>query len=212
MSGNDPNRGPRTTTGTGTAGRRLRTDGGVEPVDVDDLGERTAEPPSEDAAAAPSLSREDVFELLKNERRRIVVEYLRQRDGPVEVGPLSEHVAAVENDTTRESVGHDERKRAYVSLYQGHLPKMDEYGVVTHDKDRGVVDRGPNFDGVTAMLEAVSGEDGFAEYYIAVTGVALLAIVVAQLLGPAANGVTVAVAVVTVLACFVLAVVDRTRR
>jgi transcription elongation GreA/GreB family factor len=47
-----------------------------------------------------SLPLDQVFEILKNRRRREVVKYLNERDESVSLSDLAEHVAAIENDTT----------------------------------------------------------------------------------------------------------------
>jgi hypothetical protein len=78
-----------------------------------------------------------IFEILKNSRRREVLRFLRERDEQVSLGGLAEHVAAIENDTTTDALTSSERKRVYVGLYQCHLPKMDDIGVVEFNQDRG---------------------------------------------------------------------------
>jgi DNA-binding transcriptional ArsR family regulator len=78
-----------------------------------------------------------IFEILKNSRRREVLRFLRERDEQVSLGDLAEHVAAIENDTTTDALTSSERKRVYVGLYQCHLPKMDDIGVVEFNQDRG---------------------------------------------------------------------------
>lgn len=86
-----------------------------------------------------SLSQDVVFELLSSPRRRYILYYLRQSDEPVELTFLAEQVAAWENETSVEEITEQERKRVYVSLYQTHVPRLDEAGVVEYDKDSGMV-------------------------------------------------------------------------
>lgn len=86
------------------------------------------------------LSKDVTFEILKNQRRRYVLEYLESSSGPVRLGELAEHVAAWENDTEVSKLSSKQRKRVYVGLYQGHLPKMDDAGVVEFNQDRGIVE------------------------------------------------------------------------
>ena len=78
-----------------------------------------------------------VFGILKNSRRRKVIECLRQREEAISMSDLAEHIAAAENDTTPRMLTSKERKRVYVALYQCHLPKMDDIGVVDFNQDRG---------------------------------------------------------------------------
>ena len=94
--------------------------------------------------AVPELPLDQVFEILKNRRRRTVLQYLEDKDEPVSLGDIAEHVAADENDTTVAQVTSKERKCAYVGLYQCHLPKMDDMEIVEFNQNRGHVRLGPN--------------------------------------------------------------------
>jgi hypothetical protein len=115
----------------------------------------------EDTSTSRELSLDTTFELLKNRRRRKVLEYLRTNGGESTLSDLAEHIAAIENDVEVDQLSSDQRKRVYIGLYQSHLPKLDGVGVVDYDKNRGtVVLREPARE-VLAYLEAepVDGED-----------------------------------------------------
>lgn len=90
-------------------------------------------------ATDTSLSQDVVFELLSSPRRRYILYYLRQSREPVELTTLAEQVAAWENETDVDNITEQERKRVYVSLYQTHIPRLDEAGVIEYDKDSGMV-------------------------------------------------------------------------
>lgn len=92
---------------------------------------------SESTATSQSLSLDERFEILKNERRRIVLQYLKDAEGTVKLNELANQVTAIENDIEVNAITSEERKRVYVGLYQFHLPKMARMGVVEYDKDRG---------------------------------------------------------------------------
>lgn len=85
------------------------------------------------------LSQDVVFDLLSNPRRRFILSYLRQSEGPVDLVDLADEIAAWENDTDVENLTSQQRKRVYVSIYQTHVPKLANAGVVTHDQDSGLV-------------------------------------------------------------------------
>lgn len=87
-----------------------------------------------------SLNQDTVFSILSNSRRRYVLYYLKQRSEPIQLTKLAEHVAAWENETDVDSLEPEERKRMYVSLYQTHIPKLAETGMVNYDKDAGTVE------------------------------------------------------------------------
>jgi hypothetical protein len=86
------------------------------------------------------------FEILKNGRRRMVLEELAAAEGEITLSDLSETIAARENDKTVAEISSEERKRVYVGLYQAHLPKMDDAGVVQFNKDRGLIRAGMHGD------------------------------------------------------------------
>lgn len=83
------------------------------------------------------ISRDIVFEVLKNKRRRLVLEILKKNGGRGTLSELSEQIAARENDVEQEVVTSDQRKRVYVGLYQRHLPKLDGEGVINFDQRSG---------------------------------------------------------------------------
>lgn len=90
-------------------------------------------------STSESLSQDTAFDILSNARRRYVLYYLREADGPVELGELARELAAWENDTTVEELTKQQRKRVYVSLYQTHIQKLAEAGIVEYDPDTGMV-------------------------------------------------------------------------
>jgi len=137
-------------------------------------------PPGEDNS--DELSLDLVFEILKNSRRREVINYLREHDDRdrIALGELAEHVAAIENDTTTDALTSSQRKRVYVGLYQCHLPKMDDMGVVDFNQDRGHVALAANVDLLTEYLDRPAEEDSvdWYRYYgvISVIGVGIAAL------------------------------------
>jgi len=133
-------------------------------------------------AAEKELSLDLGFEILKNSRRREVIHYLRNHNDNerVALGELAEHVAAIENDTTTDALTSSQRKRVYVGLYQCHLPKMDDMGVVDFNQDRGHVALAENVALLTEYLDRPAEDDGveWYKYYgvISAIGVVLAAL------------------------------------
>ena len=87
------------------------------------------------------LSKDDIYHVLQNERRRSVLRYLEDADGPVRMRDVAEQVAAWENDTTVEQLTSKERQRVYIALYQTHLTKLDEMDIIDYNQSRGIVER-----------------------------------------------------------------------
>jgi hypothetical protein len=102
-------------------------------------------PPADDASTErstetpPTLPDDDIFHILQTNRRRDAIRYLLDQDGPVKMRDVAEYVAARENDTTVAQLSSTERQRVYIPLYQSHLPKLDEEGVIEYNKSRGIV-------------------------------------------------------------------------
>jgi DNA-binding transcriptional ArsR family regulator len=89
--------------------------------------------------ASTGLSQDQVFEVLKSPRRRYALYYLRREGGIVELSDLTDQVAVWENETTPSGLTSEQRKRVYISLYQTHLPKLDDAGIVEYDRDEGTI-------------------------------------------------------------------------
>ena len=106
-----------------------------------------------DSEADEGLSKDVIFELLKNRRRREVLAYLLEAEETVTLGELAEQIAAWENDTDVNALSSDQRKRVYVALYQTHLPKMDDAGIVEYDQDRGLISLADNADLLMMYLD-----------------------------------------------------------
>lgn len=103
------------------------------------------------------LSKDLVYTILSNARRRYLLKTLLDAQGGLDVKTLVDEVTAREFD---ESYTYDQRKRIYVSLRQTHLPKLDEADVVDYDADRGRVQPGENFDIVTLPIRVVRNPVG----------------------------------------------------
>jgi len=97
--------------------------------------------------------------MLRNERRREVIDYLRDREGPVDLRNLSEHVAAIENDCAPDEVTYKQRKRVQTALYQMHLPKLADRDIVDYDRRAGRVALADGAEDCLAYLDAVTDRD-----------------------------------------------------
>lgn len=105
-----------------------------------------------------ALSLDDIFHVLQNERRRQVIRYLRGLDGPIRMRDVAEQVAAWENDTTVENLHSDQRQRVYIALYQSHLPKLANQGIIRYNQPRGVIEPSPLLDEIGAYLDVAASD------------------------------------------------------
>lgn len=122
------------------------------------------------------LSQDTVFDLLSNTRRRYLLKRLSEIEGGADLGDLATDVAAMENDVSAEEVTTQQRKRTYVSLYQTHVPKLVEAGVVDYDRDAGTVQLASGVEQIAAYFDSGDGEVfPWHRLYLAVSGIGFLA-------------------------------------
>lgn len=86
-----------------------------------------------------TLSKSDMFDVLRNSRRRVVISCLRTQGGSMSVEELTTQVAADEYDVPAAEVTSKQYKRVYTGLYQCHLRRMEKLGVIDFDTDENVV-------------------------------------------------------------------------
>ena len=130
-----------------------------------------------------TLSEDLIFDVLKNRRRRYTLHYLKQQDRPVELSELAEQVAAWENDITVDAITAAERKRVYTALYQSHLPKLDDAGIVDYNQNRGIVELSDAAEQLDVYLDLDAQPDiPWANWYLGLA-VAGLGLVTAAWLG-----------------------------
>lgn len=120
------------------------------------------------------LSQDVVFDLLSSSRRRFVLYYLRGQEGPVELSELATELAAWENDTAVEDVTERQRKRVYVSLYQTHIPKLQEAGIISYDSDTGEVTLKSRVDTLSRFLAEEEEPFPWQLYYLGLAVVSTL--------------------------------------
>lgn len=87
----------------------------------------------------PGLSKDEAFDVLRNSRRRSVISCLRAHGQAMSVKEVTRCVASEEYDVPVEELTAKQTKRVYTGLYQCHLERMDEIGVIDFDKDDNTV-------------------------------------------------------------------------
>jgi hypothetical protein len=112
------------------------------------------------------LTKDEVFEVLSSSRRRRILYHLQRREGTADLRTLARDIAI---DETGETFDDDDVKRFYISLYQTHVPRLEEVGLVSYDRENQsvalterveVIDRMLNHDGTS--------ERRWALYYAAI--------------------------------------------
>ncbi|ADQ66938.1 hypothetical protein GL213_06765 [Halogeometricum borinquense] len=125
---------------------------------------------------ASGLDQSDIHDVLRNDRRRLVLERLRSSEGAEAVADLAEHIGSVESGESPPP--RNVRQSVYVSLHQTHLPKLDELGIVTYDSDDKTVALADAADEVAVYMEVVPKYGlSWAEYYLGLGLLGLLSLV-----------------------------------
>lgn len=122
-------------------------------------------------------TRDELFHVLRNQRRRFAIHHLKRADEPVDVGELATQVAAWENEVSPEAVTSTQRRRVYNALQQTHIPELDDTGLV--DVERRDVELTERADQLDIYLEVVPGQDiPWSQYYLGLgsVGTAVLAL------------------------------------
>ncbi|MFW6320318.1 MAG: DUF7344 domain-containing protein [Halohasta sp.] len=126
-----------------------------------------------------------VFDLLSNSRRRFVLHYLKQSDGPVRLSELAAQIAAIENEVPVEELTSQQRKRTYVSLYQTHIPKLQDADAVTYDAETGLVRLASGASEIGEYFQQQRTTRPWQYYYLLLAGVGLAIYVIAGIVGVA---------------------------
>ena len=95
---------------------------------------------------------------------------------------LAEEIAAWENGIPVEQLDSDQRQRVYIALYQSHLPKLADFGLITYDRNRGIVEPTPLAERISWYLDddttdrSTGSVTEWARYYAGATLLSLLLI------------------------------------
>jgi hypothetical protein len=131
---------------------------------------------SPESVASSALSRDQIFDLLSNQRRRSVLHFLKQQNADkTGLRELASQVAAWENGKPAGQLAGQERKRVYASLQQFHLPKLHKSGVIEYDSRRGVIELTAAADNLDVYLDVVGGQDiPWSMYYAGLSGLSVV--------------------------------------
>lgn len=160
------------------------------------------------------LTQAKLFDVFSNARRRRTVQFLKRQGGSCDLAPLVEQVAAWENDTDPDDVTRTQRRRVYISLYQTHLPMLEDHGIVDWDPDGHEIELLPSEDRFEPYLDRhLEDQRQWHRLYAAVTAVGVVAFGLSALaVGPLTTAAAPVVALGLCLAVLVLSVVQHVSR
>lgn len=125
------------------------------------------------------LAETDIHDILRNDRRRRVIEHLQTSVGTVTLRDLAETIAAHESGDS--PAPRPVRESVYNSLHQTHLPKLDDEGVIKYDEHRKTIELRPGARDVNVYMEVVTKYGiTWADYYRTVATVALVLVVATE--------------------------------
>ncbi len=104
--------------------------------------------------ADTSFTKDTLFQLLGNRRRRWAIRYLTHNKC-TQLSELAEQIAAWEAGIPVEQVTARQRKRAYTSLQQTHLPALDEADVIDFSVTSGDIEVTERLETLDIYLEVV---------------------------------------------------------
>ena len=119
------------------------------------------------------LTREDIFDVLSNDRRRCMLNYLKSRDDEwIPFGDIVDHVTSWETGVPIAEIDADARKTIYTSLRQFHLPRLKDAGIVEYSQSRSRARLTPAAREVQMYIEYVPSNDiPWHQYYLGVAGI-----------------------------------------
>lgn len=130
-----------------------------------------------------TLTKDTLFQLLGNRRRRWAIRYLTHNEH-AQLGDLAEQIAAWEAGISAEQVTAQQRKRAYTSLQQTHLPALEEAGVIDFSVESGDIDVTEQMETLDIYLEVVPKHTiPWSVYYLGVGLVGCAVVIAITLIG-----------------------------
>ncbi|OYR41519.1 hypothetical protein DJ82_05040 [Halorubrum sp. Ib24] len=142
------------------------------------------------------ITKDEVFEVLSSSRRRLILYHLHRRGGEAVLRDLASDTAEAESE---DEVDDDIVKRFYISLYQTHVPKLEEVGLVRYDSDTKTVSLTDRIEEVEAILETESEPGRRWPVYYGALAIVGSALAVVQLVGIAPPVTSVAFAAALLL-------------
>lgn len=161
---------------------------------------------SEEAKAPFSdgeVAKDTIFDLLSSPRRRFILYYLHEEGDGLTLQELADEVGAWEYEKPIDELTSQERKRVYVSLYQTHIPKLEDSGVIEYDADSGMIDLTSHIDEFGPYLGWEQSSRAWQAVYLGIALVSILFYAAVTFdIGPFA-AISQLVAGLTVVATFV---------
>ncbi len=127
----------------------------------------SASPTTHGHSTPIDLSKQEVFEILRNTRRRYTIHALKRAEEPLTIKDLSTLIAAWEEEIPLEDVDYDCRRSVHTTLQRSHLPLLESKGVVEIDEEKSLVKPTPLLEEIDVYVEIIRGREiPWAYYYL----------------------------------------------
>lgn len=158
------------------------------------------------------LTRDEIFQVLSNDRRRYALHYLKRHEGEtIPLRDVVDAVAAWENDIDTEELDSNTRKCVYTALRQSHLPRLDDVGVIEYDHLRGEARITEAARDVQMYLEYVPDNDlAWHQFYLGLSVIASTVVAIKWLGIPPFSSLSWTTVSILVIAVFTFASVYHT--
>ncbi|UTF53893.1 DUF7344 domain-containing protein [Natronosalvus rutilus] len=104
------------------------------------------------------------FDLLADQRRRVVVRYLEETTGPATLGELAEEISVRESSGRLHSISdhadaqHDHLRSITISLHHVHIPKLADADAIDYDPETKTALLTETGERIAARMDAICGE------------------------------------------------------
>ena len=118
------------------------------------------------------LSKSDIFGVLQNDRRRLILELLYKEE-KLSIRSLSEEIARLESGA--EEPSSSIRKSIYISLLQTHIPKMESLNIITYNREEDSLVLLPAAHDFDLYVETVKkGDIPWSQFYLGLSTLAVI--------------------------------------
>ena len=126
-------------------------------------------------SSSSEVDKDQIFEILSSSRRRQLLYHLHRRGGAADLRDLARDVATAE---VEEPIDEDVVKRLYISLYQTHVPKLEEAGLIHYHQEERRVELTGDVGAIGRVLGTESNDNKRWPLVYALLGLAAIVTVV----------------------------------
>lgn len=109
------------------------------------------------ALQGAEVSTGDLFDVLSDPHRRVIVSKLDEHGGPLPMDELANELARWRPDAQTDEITDEQSREAHLTLHHVHVPKMVDAGIAERDED-DTVSLVDECDGISMILDLPASE------------------------------------------------------